>query len=128
MIFPFIEIKQTLNKGLGVFATNDIAEGTLIEISPVIVLSPKDTKVIDDTHLYNYYFSWENDQKSSAIALGYVSIYNHQVDANCVYETYFEDKEIRIISRKKILKGEELTINYNHDPMSEKKTWFEVEE
>lgn len=126
MIFPFIEIKQTKEKGLGVFATEDIAVNTLIEVSPVIVLNPADTKLIDKTYLYNYYFSWEDDQKSSAIALGYVSIYNHQVDSNCIYETYFQDKIIKIISRKKILKGEELTINYNHDPLSEKKTWFEV--
>lgn len=125
MIIPFIEIKKTDKKGLGIFATQDIEIDTLIEFSPVIVLSPNDTKIIDDTHLYNYYFSWEDDQKSSAIALGYVSIYNHQVDSNCFYETYFEDKTIKIISRKKITKGEELTINYNHDPMSTEKTWFE---
>lgn len=127
MIFPFIEIKESKQKGLGVFATEQIEEGTLIEVSPVILLSPEDTKKIDETHLYNYYFSWGEDQKSSAIALGYVSLYNHQVDANCIYETYFEDKVIKIITRKSIQKGEELTINYHHDPMSEKATWFDVE-
>lgn len=126
MIFPFIEIKNSKEKGLGVFATQSIEKHTLIEISPVIILNPDDTKLIDKTHLYNYYFSWGEDQKSSAIALGYVSIYNHQVDSNCYYETYFEDKTIKIITRKRIEKGEELTINYNHDPMSEKQTWFEV--
>lgn len=126
MIFPFIEIKTTKEKGLGVFATQSIEKHTLIEVSPVIVLSPEDTKTIDKTHLFNYYFSWENDQKSSAIGLGYVSIYNHQIDSNCVYETYFEEKTIKIITRKNIKKGEELTINYNHDPMSKKNTWFEV--
>lgn len=127
MVFPFIEIKNTKNKGKGVFATADIEENTLIEISPVIVLSERDTKIINDTHLYNYYFSWYENQKSSAIALGNVSIYNHQVDANCIYETYFEDEIIKIITRKKILKGEELTINYNHNPLSDKNTWFKVE-
>ena len=127
MVFPFIEIKNTKNKGKGVFATADIEENTLIEISPVIVLSEKDTKIINDTYLYNYYFSWYENQKSSAIALGNVSIYNHQVDANCIYETYFEDEIIKIITRKRILKGEELTINYNHNPLSDKKTWFKVE-
>lgn len=126
MIFPFIEIKNSKEKGLGVFATQSIEKHTLIELSPVIILNPDDTKLIDKTHLYNYYFSWGEDQKSSAIALGYVSIYNHQVDSNCYYETYFEDKTIKIITRKRIEKGEELTINYNHDPMSEKQTWFEV--
>ena len=128
MNFPFIEIKKSQNKGLGIFATETIKEGTLIETSPVILLSPEDTKKIDDTHLYNYYFSWEDDQKSSAIALGYVSLYNHQVNSNCIYETYFEEKVIRIITRKEILKGEELTINYNHDPMSDEATWFELKE
>lgn len=124
MIIPFIEIKKTKKKGLGVFATNDIKKGTLIELSPVIVLNEADTKLIHKTHLHDYYFSWEENQKCSAIALGYVSLYNHQVDSNCFYETYFEDKEIKIISRKNIQKGEELTINYNHDPLSDNKTWF----
>lgn len=128
MIFPFIEIKKSLKKGLGVFATENIEKNTLIEISPVIVLGPEDTKKIDSTHLYNYYFSWEEDQKSSAIALGNVSLYNHQVDSNCIYETYFEDQVIKIITRKPISKGEELTINYNHDPMSNDSTWFELDE
>lgn len=128
MIFPFIEIKESPHKGLGVFATEIIEEGTLIEVSPVIVLSPQDSKIIDNTPLYNYYFSWEDDQKSSAIALGYVSLYNHQVNSNCIYETYFEEKVIKIITRKKILKGEELSINYNHDPMSDDATWFELKE
>lgn len=128
MIFPFIEIKKSSKKGLGVFATENIEKDTLIEISSVIVLSPEDTKKIDGTHLYNYYFSWEEDQKSSAIALGNVSLYNHQVDSNCIYETYFQDQVIKIITRKKILKGEELTINYNHNPMSDDATWFELED
>ena len=126
MIFPFLEIKKTKNKGLGVFATEDIQKDTLIEISPVIVLGPNDTELIDKTNLYNYYFSWEEDQKSSAIGLGFVSLYNHQIDSNCFYESYFEDKVIRIITRKDILKGEELTINYHHDPMSSKPTWFDT--
>lgn len=124
MIIPFIEIKRTSNKGLGVFAIEDIEENTLIEVSPVIVLTEKDTKLIHKTHLHDYYFSWQDDQKSSAIALGYVSLYNHKVDSNCYYETYFEDKVIKIISRKKIEKGEELTINYNFDSLSKDKTWF----
>ena len=124
MIIPFIEIKKTKSKGLGVFATTEIKKNTLIEISPVIVLNENDTKLIHKTHLHDYYFSWYENQKSSAIALGYVSLYNHQVDSNCFYETFFEEKIIKIISRKDIAKGAELTINYNHDPMSKKNTWF----
>jgi SET domain-containing protein len=127
MMIPFLEIKTTSNKGLGVFATENIPEGTLIEVSPVIVLNENDTQLIHKTNLYNYYFSWEENQKASAIALGYVSIYNHAIDANCLYETYFEEKVIKIITRKNIAKGEELTINYHHDPMSTKKTWFEIQ-
>ena len=125
-MYPFIEIKPTTNKGLGVFATEHIVKNTLIEVSPVIVLNETDTKRIHKTHLHDYYFAWGEDQKQSAIALGYVSIYNHQVNANCIYETFFEDKIIKIISRLDIKKGQELTINYNHDPLSDKKTWFDI--
>ena len=124
LIHPLIYIANTEKKGRGIFALNDIEDQTLIEISPVVELSAADTKLIHKTKLHDYYFSWGEDQKGSAIALGYLSIYNHEVDCNCSYEADFKHNSIKITTRRLIPAGTELTINYNMDEMSTKKLWF----
>jgi uncharacterized protein len=113
--------KSTLH-GDGIFATTTIYEGEVIEVCPIIILNEKDTKEIDKTHLYNYYFAWE---KGSAISLGYGSIYNHSYEPNARYEKDFPNKRIIFKSIAKIKKDEEITINYNGDPNNKERIWFE---
>ncbi|MGB1247423.1 MAG: SET domain-containing protein [Chitinophagales bacterium] len=127
LIISQLHIKETEKRGRGVFATATIEKGTLLETSPVIVLNHEDTEKIHETYLHDYYFSWGKYQMKSAIALGYVSIYNHMINPNCYYECNYEAETISVYSRRKIEKNEELCINYNLDPMSKKKLWFEIE-
>lgn len=123
-----ITIKETNGKGLGVFATRDIPAGTAIECAPVLVLNMKDTKLIGETFLYNYYFNWADSGRYSAIVLGWGSIYNHSYDPTCRYETDYEDKTFKVITRRAIKKGEEVTINYNYYPEDQSKLWFDVKD
>ena len=125
MQLPYLYIKKTATKGRGVFTLEDIPEGTLIEIAPVLVLPTADRKKIDDSFLYNYYFLWHEGHTHYAIAFGYASLYNHDYDANCIYETYYEEEEIHIITNRAIKAGEELTINYNGEPDCKDKVWFD---
>lgn len=121
-LHPFLIIRESANKGRGVYALNGIEANTFIEISPVIVLSEKDTAIIHQTHLHDYYFIWGEDQKHSAIALGYISLYNHSAEANCRHECDFEQNTISIYTNRAIEAGEELSIDYG---MGEKKDlWF----
>ena len=53
-----IKFKKSKLDGNGIFAITDIQKDEIIEICPIIILNEKDTKEIDKTHLYNYYFSW----------------------------------------------------------------------
>lgn len=122
-LHPFLIIQNTEDKGKGVFALQDIEANTLLEISPVIVLSESDTKLIHQTFLHDYYFSWGENQKSSAIALGYISIYNHASNANCYHECDFKKQSITIFSKKNIAAGEELCIDYNMGKNNA--LWFE---
>ena len=119
---PFLKIKQTKNKGLGIFTLQKIEANTLIEIAPVIVLNTLDTKKIHQTHLHDYYFSWGDNQKKSAIALGYVSIYNHSKNPNCYHECDFENNTISIFSKENIKAGAELFIDYTMG--EDKELWF----
>ena len=125
MILGSLYIKQSSGKGRGIFTRELIEAGTLIEIAPVIVLPVKDSSLIDQTFLYNYYFLWGDEQKNFAICLGYGSLYNHSYTPNCIYETYYEDEVIHFIAIRDIPADEELTINYNHDPDSKKPVWFD---
>lgn len=120
-------IKDTDKKGRGVFCTENIPADTLIEICPVIVCPPKDRKLIDESYLYNYYFLWEDDHESTAIALGYGSLYNHSYQPNARYETYYEEQIIRFISIKEIPAHTEITVNYNYESDDQTPVWFDKE-
>lgn len=124
MILSCLEIRQTVHKGWGVFTTKSILQGTIIEISPVIVMSEKEKKLLDKTTLYNYIFDWENNQ--CCMAMGYVPIYNHACPSNCEYFQDYAMNTITIIAVKNITKNEELSINYQGDFDNKKPVWFEV--
>jgi SET domain-containing protein len=126
MILPILYIMETAERGRGVFTTEAIPAGTSIEIAPVIVLNPSERAVVDGTLLHDYIFEWGVDEKQAAVALGYVSIYNHSVDANCKYDMDFEHKTIQIQTKREIKVDEELCINYNGDEVTDKPVWFET--
>jgi SET domain-containing protein len=125
MILPILYIMETAQRGRGVFTTEAIPAGTTIEIAPVIVLNQADRAVVDTTLLHDYIFEWGIDEKQAAVALGYVSIYNHSVDANCKYDMDFNHKTIQIQTKRDIAVDEELCINYNGDGVMDKPVWFE---
>jgi SET domain-containing protein len=58
MISPFLTIGTSPKRGRGIFATKNIKKGTVIEISPVIVLTEKERKTIEETLLFHYVFEW----------------------------------------------------------------------
>ncbi len=125
MILPILTIAPSPNRGRGVFATEAIQMNTIIEIAPVIVLTKEHRIIVEQTLLYDYIFEWGEDHKSAAVALGYVSIYNHTIHPNCLYEMDYENETISIITLKDIKVGEELFINYNAEVDQESPVWFE---
>ena len=126
MILPFIFIAPTGEMGRGVFTSSVIEEGTVIETSPVIVMSGEDRKLLDQTLLHDYIFEWGDKKKQCCMALGYVPMYNHSYKSNCEYEMDFEMEMIRIKTVRYIKAGEELFINYNGDWNDAKPLWFEA--
>jgi SET domain-containing protein len=126
LIHPAIYIKQSLKEGRGVFTRDAIDKNTVIEVAPVLVLPEKERKWIDKSVLYNYYFLWGHDDKLTAICLGYGSVYNHSYNPNTIYEADYENDIITFITLRKIKAGEELLVNYNYEPDSQKPVWFDV--
>jgi len=124
-MFP-VEIKQTENRGRGVFATKDFIAGEIIEICPVLILNEQEAKNYENTILGNYLYEWESEE-DGAIILGYGLIYNHSYTPNAEYIRNFPDKTMTYQAVKDIKKGEEILINYNgHPTCDDPIDWFEV--
>lgn len=126
MILPFLYIAPTDLMGRGVFTSQDIDAGTLIEISPVISMTAEERKLLDQTRLYDYIFEWGEQNEKCCVALGYVPVYNHSYQSNCEYEMDYEQDQISIKAVRVIKAGEELFINYNGNWDDNKPVWFET--
>jgi len=127
MIHHSLYIELTEKKGKGVYTTDAIPEGVVIELSPVIVMKKEDRIHLDQTLLHDYIFEWGTEKDNCCMALGFIPIYNHSYKSNCEYFMDFEEETIFVKTVRAIEKGEELTINYNGDWDDETKVWFEVE-
>jgi SET domain-containing protein len=126
MILPFLYIDSTPEMGRGVFTSDNIEKGTLVEISPVIVMSSEERKLLDQTLLHDYIFEWGPNNEQCCMAMGYVPVYNHSYRSNCEYEMDFTNSNINIKAIRFIKAGEELFINYNGDWNNAKPVWFDT--
>ena len=126
MILPFLFIAPAEKMGRGVFTSFAIEAGTVVEMSPVIVMTSEDRKLLDKTLLHDYIFEWGGKKEQCCMALGYVPIYNHSYTSNCEYEMDFDNELISIKTVRLIKAGEELFINYNGDWNDSKPLWFEA--
>lgn len=127
MILQSLYIDGSKDRGRGVFTRDFIPADTVVEVSPVIVMTAEERLLLDKTLLHDYIFEWEPDGKSMCcMAQGYISVYNHSYTSNCEYFMNYEERNIFIKTVRNIQPGEELTINYNGDWNENKKVWFDV--
>ena len=126
MILSSLFIGATENMGRGVFTSEGLEKDIVIEISPVIVMSADERKLLEQTTLHDYIFEWGKQRKQCCLALGYVSVYNHSYKSNCEYVMDFDAGTITITTVRNIKEGEELFINYNGNWNDGKKIWFET--
>ena len=126
MILPFLFIGPAASMGRGVFTSEDIAAGTVVEVAPVLVMSVEERKLLDQTLLHDYIFEWGEEETQCCMALGYVPVFNHSYESNCEYEMDFELEQISIKTVHAVKAGEELFINYNGDWNDSKLLWFDA--
>lgn len=126
MILPFLFIGSAGEKGRGVFTSEPVEAGTIVEIAPVIVMSAAERILLDQTLLHDYIFEWGEDSKLCCMALGYVPVYNHSYKSNCEYEMDYDHHTISIRAVRYIKEGEELFINYNGSWNDSKPLWFDA--
>ena len=119
-----VKIGVVEGHGRGMFATRKILKGELIERAPVIPLSEKEWPVASRTLLSDYGFDWGEKDEQAAIALGYVSIYNHSYSPNAQLEQMLDELMMDVVAIKDIQPGNEVTINYNGEPGDQDPLWF----
>ncbi len=115
-------------KGRGVYAGKHYRENDLVEVSPVIIIEAEYDDLPMAVHRVIYDWEGPEDKTISALALGHGSLFNHANPANMRFDMNYTERTITYFAAKEILKGEELTINYNTEdgaPVSNKDTWFD---
>jgi tRNA-specific adenosine deaminase 3 len=118
-------------KGRGVYTSRAMQKGTLLEISPVLVLSQKEYSRpagVGETVLKDYVFTWDRTGRQAvALGLGAVScctaadmhaqpapgsIFNHSASPNVSFQLCRSSKTIAYTLTRDVAPSEELCIFY----------------
>ncbi|KAJ1647255.1 hypothetical protein J3B02_005290 [Coemansia erecta] len=116
-----LELREHPNRGRGVFTQQEIKQGTLIHISPVLVFGQNEYRKHGKyTRLDHYTYCWKNG--SYALALGLGSMFNHEPfgQQNVGFIRDMDQSLIRYTALRDISAGEELCICYGPN------VWFDV--
>ena len=108
--------------GRGVFARRAFSPGEVVERCPVVIVPAAQLGALQATDLYSYSYQWSRD---CALAQGYGGLYNHSYTPNAHFEIKTQRGLVNIIAIEDITDDEEITINYNGDPMDQSPLWFE---
>lgn len=113
-----IKLGYSKIQGRGVFATEDIEQGELIERCPMVVLSWR-LKYQHDPVIWQYCFTntcpCEDCKKHGGhflMVLGYGQVYNHQNDNNAHISFNFKGSVADITALKPIKKDSEVFVSY----------------
>jgi len=126
MLKPYLFVDQTTEMGRGVFTSENIPADTVVELSPVVVMSKAHRLHLDQTPLHDYIFEWGHQHDQCCMALGLIPIYNHSYHSNCEYFMDYDAATIMVKTMKHIEQGSELTINYNGDWDDATTLWFDA--
>src|SRR5439155_22130841 len=74
MILSSLYIDLTGSMGRGVFTSENISKGIIVEESPVIVMTNDERKLLDQTLLHDYIFEWGEKKDQCCMALGYACL------------------------------------------------------
>lgn len=108
-------ISSTTERGRGVFATEEIRTGNIIETAELIELTQKATKDIDKTALNVYTYRLTDDQ--DCLVLGNGELFNHSSSPNVSYIIVKRSNRrmMQFKAIKDIYPGDELLIDYKQD-------------
>lgn len=105
-------------EGRGVFATDNIKEGELVERCPMVVMAHRMNYHKDPT-IWSYMFTstcpCEECKRHGGhflMVLGYGQIYNHQDNNNAQIKFFLKEQYADITALRDIKKGDEIFVSY----------------
>lgn len=99
--------------GQGVFATEDITKGEVIERCPYLVIDDDD--LAEENRLNDYLFTSPDASTDYLVIMGYGMMYNHDADANAEWEIDDDNRFVRFSATKDIAAGEEIFQDYGEE-------------
>lgn len=117
-----INIKTTKKYGRGVYAAKDIPKGRVIEVCEILILSEKDTKIVNKTDLKWYVFKYNDNQ--DCLVLGNGELFNHSDKENVAY--VLQNNKMVFVAKRNINKGKQLFTNYNQDTKVNTKSGYKI--
>lgn len=111
---PALGVAEVPGKGRGLIAGVTLTRGDLLEVAPVIPLAVPDGRRWHPV-LCDYPFAWDEPPFTEAIALGAISMANHDRNANAWFDPDLPNRVIRLFAARRIGAGEEITIDYGID-------------
>lgn len=103
-------VKRVAGKGWGAFCTKKIPAKAIFSISPLLVLSGREARVMSESSLEAYWYQFGT--KGRALALGLGSIMNHSDQPNSSYHFSKKNKTLSFFALRDIPAHEELTHDY----------------
>ena len=100
--------QSSTGAGRGVYAGRRIDEGEIVEVCPMLVVDDDAAGEALALGANGYVFTW--GESSTALALGYGSLYNHSYAPNAT--TLETADELVITALRTIEPGDEIFINY----------------
>ncbi len=108
---PHIKLRYSDAKGSrGIFADKDFKEREIIEYAPYVEIDKSSTTCLG--LLGDYVFAHASSPEKSIVALGYLSLYNHDDNNNVRYLIDDDNKWFVVEALRDIKKGEELYNSY----------------
>jgi hypothetical protein len=118
---PTTIVKKSSLHGKGVFSEIEIEKNSIVEICHMIELEFRDKYHKDKTLLNYCYTVVDNDDTDSLshgnkifLLTGNGMMYNHSEKNNAIWKINKSENTAILLSHKKILAGQEITINYGN--------------
>jgi SET domain-containing protein len=113
-------LKTTTEMGRGLYSTNNIKKDKILFTAELLVLSPEDTKKVNETDLKYYTFVYNETQ--DCLVLGDGEIFNHSESANIGYKIIdFDDRKVMAFyTLRDVEQHEQLFIDYSADSTTAK--------
>jgi SET domain-containing protein len=118
-------LKKAKGKGFGVFCTRAISKEEVIDACPLLVLPPEDRDRLLASRLVDYLFSYNREEGTIALVLGFGSMYNHATHSNAAYALDEGNTMMIFFALEDIPAGREICINYVGERGKDGKEWFE---